>query len=304
MSPTPYTWPHRRLRAMGCEMAIWLDVDTATAEAILPTAAQMFHEAEARLSRFRPTSELMQLNQRAGEWVAVSAELWGVVQEALHWAAVTEGLFDPTQLNALVGLGYDRSFEQLPMQSMTVPPAPRASQWAAVEMNPDGRAIRLPATIQLDLGGIAKGYTAQQVADFLRPWGPALVNAGGDVTATAAPQGWAGWPVGLAKPLGLVAAEDVPGTVWLVEATLATSGTDYRRWQHNGRTVHHIIDPRTGTAAETDLLTVAVLGRTASEAEAWATAALVAGRTAAQQHLRAQGLAAVLWDVKGERIVL
>jgi FAD:protein FMN transferase len=198
MSTPTYTWPHRRLRAMGCEMAIWLDVDTATAEAILPTAAQMFHEAEARLSRFRPTSELMQLNQRAGEWVAVSAELWGVVQEALHWAAVTEGLFDPTQLNALVGLGYDRSFEQLPVQSMAVPPAPRASQWAAVEMNPDGRAIRLPATVQLDLGGIAKGYTAQQVADFLRPWGPALVNAGGDVTATAAPQGgragpW-GWP--------------------------------------------------------------------------------------------------------------
>jgi thiamine biosynthesis lipoprotein len=84
--------------------------------------------------------------------------------------------------------------------------------------------------------------------------------------------------------------------LWLAHATLATSGIDYRRWQHNGWVVHHLIDPRTGRPAVTDALAVSVLARDAAQAEGWATAALVAGRDEGLALLSRHGLAGVVVD--------
>ncbi|MEZ4519332.1 MAG: FAD:protein FMN transferase [Chloroflexota bacterium] len=87
--------------------------------------------------------------------------------------------------------------------------------------------------------------------------------------------------------------------LWLVNGTMATSGTDYRRWQRNGNLAHHVIDPRTSLPSETDLLTATVLARAAVRAETWATAALVAGSTTALEALTGMGLAAALVDQQG-----
>jgi FAD:protein FMN transferase len=84
--------------------------------------------------------------------------------------------------------------------------------------------------------------------------------------------------------------------LWLTHATLATSGIDYRRWQHNDRGVHHLIDPRTGCPAVTDALAVSVLAYDAVQAEGWATAALVAGRDAGVAFLARHGLAGAIID--------
>jgi thiamine biosynthesis lipoprotein len=94
------------------------------------------------------------------------------------------------------------------------------------------------------------------------------------------------------------AADDAPDLLhlWLAQATLATSGIDYRRWQHNGRTVHHLIDPRTGHPAATDAVAVSVLAPDAATAEGWATAALVAGRDEGLALLARQGLAGAVVD--------
>jgi thiamine biosynthesis lipoprotein len=91
--------------------------------------------------------------------------------------------------------------------------------------------------------------------------------------------------------------------LWLTQATLATSAIDYRRWQHNGRVVHHLIDPRTGYPAATDTLAVSVLAHDAAQAEGWATAALVAGRDAGLALLTRHGLAGAVVD-RQHRLVL
>ena len=151
----------------------------------------------------------------------------------------------------------------------------------------------------LDLGGIGKGLVAAAVANLLRPMGPVLVDAGGDVTAGGGAPGYPGWPVAIATPDGWGAPDEDLLWVWLAAATLATSGIDYRRWEQEGVARHHILDPRTGAPAVTDLVTVSVLDRSAARAEAWAKAALVLGTEAAYLTLASKGVAALLVEQDG-----
>ena len=303
----PDTWHSHTFRAMGCQMSVWLELkNEETAAALLTEAEQMFLRAELCLSRFDAQSELSQLNANPGIWVPVSEMLWTVAVQARQMARETNGLFDPTLLTALEAAGYKTSFADLPfwaeeMETDVETAVPPLGQWEAIQVHAEGRSLWLPKGIRLDLGGIAKGYVAQQVVNLLSDWGPCLVDASGDLTAGEAPTGWPGWPVAVAKPSANPLGErETQFPLWLVNGTMATSGIDYRRWQQNGRSAHHLIDPRTGQPAQTDLLTATVLAKTAVRAEAWATAALVAGKKLAHQLLAEKNLAAALISQHGE----
>ena len=310
------TWPSHQFYAMGSHMTAWLDLaDQQLAQRIVTQVEALFHAAEARFSRFRTTSELTQVNAQAGQWTSVSNVFWRLLTHALNLSRATDGLFDPTVLNAVIATGYDRDFAEVRQrstarneQSLTTPPILRGC-WQAVELDPIQHALRLPPDVKLDLGGIAKGETAQAAVTFLSQWGPCLVDAGGDLVAGDAPTGWPGWLVGIAKPtLFTQAAADDESVhdlahLWLKNSALATSGIDYRRWQQGGATVHHLIDPHTGTAAATDLLTVSVLAAEAGVAEAWAKAALILGAKAGLALLEAHHHPAALVDQQQQLII-
>lgn len=268
-----------RFNSMGSQMQVWLQHDhVSTAHQLLREVIRHFQLAETRFSRFLSYSELTEINRSTGEWVSVSTPMFDIMSQATLLAHQTDGLFDPTQLMALEDMGYGRSFNSgLMSQASSEPPYNRSSVYtfADIELDPLMQTIRCPTGLQLDLGGIGKGYTAETAVNLLKPHGPCLINAGGDVTAGDAPDGLPGWPVGIAKP-GKGAQPEV-GRIWLNNHTLATSGIDYRRWQQNGIPRHHIIDPRTAVSAQTDALTVSVVAKSACTAEAWATAALVVG---------------------------
>jgi len=294
---------YHQFRAMGSTFSIWLLLDDAPlAEDLLYQAQALIETAEARLTRFDATSELCLVNRAAGEWTALSRPMWQVVQQALHLARETGGLFDPTVLTAMLACGYDRTFEQIgsgaenrgtTMQRAT-------GQWQAVLCDAARHAILLPAGVGLDLGGIAKGFTAEQVVNFLSQWGSCLVDAGGDLTAGDAPGAYPGWPVAIAMPAAPADAEPPTAvSLWLSNGTLATSGVDYRWWQQGDRRLHHLIDPRTGLPAANKVITASVLSGDACRAEAWATAALVAGEQLGPARLNEQRLAGVLIEADG-----
>lgn len=291
----------QRFRAMGSEIVIWLEQeDAATAAQLLQQAQDIFNVAEARMTRFDEGSELSKLNRQPGRWVAVSRPLWQVLQEAWQLTIETEGLFDPTLLTAIEAVGYRQPFtEQWAWGAADQPNGIPTSkgQWQQVKRDVSSHSIFLPEGVRIDLGGIGKGFTAQRVVDFLSHWGACMVDAGGDIVAGDAPEGWPGWPVEIAKPWEIAEGEaDAVAEVWLNNGALATSGVDYRWWLQAGKRKHHLIDPRTGTSADTDLLTASVLTADGCRAEAWATALLVAGMQPAQQLLQSQGIAAVLID--------
>ena len=207
-----------------------------------------FERLEGLLSRFRPESELSRLN-RTG-LLEAGPDLLRVVGLALAARDRTHGLFDPSVHDAVVAAGYDRSFELL----TTPRPGPPARCDGAVTIA--GGTIRLASGVRLDLGGIGKGYAVDRSVRILGAFGPTLVNAGGDMACLGG-----SWPIGVETP-------GAPLTIALERGALATSGSDRRRWAGG----HHLIDPRTGSPADSPYLRVTVAAPSAVEAEVLAKA--------------------------------
>lgn len=292
----PPTWHAHDFRAMGTQMYFWLETENEEdAQHAFTEAENLFHHHEVILSRFLEDSELCFLNRNTGRWTSVSRSLWPVLLVALDMAAETNGYFDPTLLNSLEQAGYTQSFEHLPGElPWPYPPLypVMAANWRDILLDESDRSVFLPAGTRLDFGGIAKGFTAELAKMLLSQWGPCLVDAGGDISAGVAPAGFDGWPVAVSSPRNHPDQMDL-FVLPLVNAGLATSGIDYRHWQQNGIRQHHLIHPVTKQPAETDLLTATIWAETATRAEAWATATIIAG-TAGLPLLQEQALPAAL----------
>ena len=268
-------------RAMGCQMQALLDEDTPQAAATLAQVPGWFEGWEQTLSRFRAGSELSRLNDLRGQAVPVSPVLWEVVDLAFDADRESGGLVTPTQLAALEAAGYDRSFDALARESRVATeiewqplrPAPALPQ--AVVRDVQRRSLRLDEGVRLDLGGVAKGWAAGEAARRLSTLGPALVDAGGDIAVSGPRLGATPWSIGIANPFF---PDDELETLLIARGGgLATSGRDYRRWQRNGQWYHHILDPRTGRPAQTDVLTATVVAPSAARAEVAAKVALILG---------------------------
>jgi thiamine biosynthesis lipoprotein len=269
--------------AMGTEIALF--VDEPTDDDAFDTAESEFHRLEALLSRFRPDSELSQLN--AEGHIDAGPDLLQVVALALDARDRTAGRFDPTVHDALVAAGYDRSFELVVRDGVKAV----GSMPAGGGVRIDGARVSLDRGVRIDLGGIGKGYAAERAAELLATAGPCLVDAGGDI----ATRGGA-WPVGVETADGTLTLE-------LRDGALATSGRDRRRWRRAGEELHHVIDPRTGRPAESDVLRVTVVASDAVEAEVVATSLFLAGAERAAVEANEAGVPAVIVSDAGRTIL-
>ena len=258
-------------RAMGCHMTVVFDADRHTAA--VKNVPTWFEAWEQTFSRFRADSELNRINQRAGHWTRVSAAMWDVTHLALVAARWTDGLYSPTILNALEAAGYDRIFEAITASAEPITPHPDG-QWRSIQRQSLKRSIWLPSDARLDLGGIVKGWAADRAAKKLGAHGPALIDAGGDVAVSGPCADGSPWPIGVLNPF----QPDQPfETLKIERGGVATSGKDYRRWLRDGKWQHHLIDPRTGLPAQTDVLSATVIAPNAVEAEIAAKVIAICG---------------------------
>ncbi|MFQ5407461.1 MAG: FAD:protein FMN transferase [Anaerolineales bacterium] len=275
-------------RAMGCQMLVAMDAETPAAAERAAQAPAWFETWEDGLSRFRPESELNRLNRRAGQPTQVSPVLWQALQAALRAARDSDGLVTPTLLDALEAAGYDRSFEHL--IDRTLPPHNRVTPepdgaGRQIQMQSRTHMVTLPSGTRVELGGIAKGWAAEQAARRLGKMAPALVDAGGDIAVSGPRADGQAWPVGITDP------RDPDSTLSLLRIPsggVATSGRDYRRWQQNGASQHHILDPRTGRPAKTDVLSATVVAPDVCTAEMAAKVVLILGSQAGLAWLEAR----------------
>ena len=261
---------------------------------------------EQRLSRFRPDSELSQINLSAGECVKISSVMLDVLHSAIRASRISGGMVNPTILEALEAAGYDRSFDQMREDQME---KARNSlcEWAmdamaqpVLELNRHAQTVRMTAGTRLDLGGIAKGWAADRAAHHLRRLGPALVNAGGDIAVTAPMVDGEPWTIGVIDPFNPEKDTDI---VLVYQGGVATSGRDYRRWMKDKLWQHHIIDPRSGQPAQTDVLTATVIASSAQAAEIAAKVVLIAGSSQGLEWLdQRPGYAGLVVLEDGEKI--
>lgn len=202
----------------------------------------------------------------------------------------TGGCFDPTVHDAVVAAGYDRSFERLGEHGPVAVAAP-ARCGGRVSVDNRTGLIELEPGVRLDLGGIGKGYAADRACTRLAEAGPCLVNLGGDLAARGR-----AWPIGVETPDGTITLE-------LEDGAIATSGRDRRRWQAGESEAHHLIDPASGRPAESDLLRVTVVARTAVEAEVLAKALFLAGEREARAEASRLGVRSVLVTADGRTLL-
>ena len=267
-----------RFRAMNTNILLAAQEPGLSA---LQDAQSFIERSEARFSRFQPASELSQLNSSAGNWTDVSDDLLDLLRQSMDFWRATGGLFDPSILPDLKWVGYDRSMDEVLLngdQPAAVSHPGSRSALSEMELDPGRKRVRLPSDMELDLGGIAKGWIAEQTALHLGENSDACaVNAGGDMFFIGHPAGAHAWTVDVEDPRDpstMIAALSVEG------GAVTTSSIQKRTWTQGGQLRHHLIDPRSRAPARSGWLSVTVTAPSLTSADVFAKALLIGGMQA------------------------
>ncbi len=260
--------------------------DAAAASAMAKRALLTWHQ---RFSRFDPDSELSRLNANPAEIVAVSPLMRRVVQTALRAARDTGGLVDATLADEIELAGYASHFdgEGTNLRAALAVAPPRAcagphpdERWRQITVDPRAGTVRRPAGLRLDVGGIAKGVFADELAVLLEGFDAYVLDCAGDVRL--------GGRAGVVRPVHVAGAfgSERLLTFGLSGGAVATSGISRRSWtDREGRPAHHLLDPRTGEPVFTGVVQATALAPTAAQAEILAKAAILSGPQRAAEWL-------------------
>ncbi|HEX3975501.1 MAG TPA: FAD:protein FMN transferase [Solirubrobacteraceae bacterium] len=252
--------------------------DAAVAAAMARRALLAWHR---RFSRFTPDSELSRLNRDPAATVAVTPLMRRVIEAALTAARDTGGLVDVTLADEIELAGYDRHFDgegidlraALALAPPRAPAAPHPDErWRQITVDPRSGTVQRPPGLRLDVGGIAKGVFADELALLLEGFDAYVLDCAGDVRVG----GRAGLvrPVHIAGPFGT----DRLLTFALTSGAVATSGISRRSWiGGDGRPAHHLLDPCTGRPVFTGIVQASAVAPTAAQAEVLAKAAVLGG---------------------------
>ena len=220
------------------------------------------------MSHYKPDSPLSRLNREADKGpVAVDAELFAFIAESLRYSRESDGAFDITVGPLMKTWGFFRGEGRLPSDAELGDVQQRIG-YRHVVLDPAAKTIRFDRPgMELDLGGIAKGYAVDRVVALLRAHGvpAALVSAGGStVYGLGAPPGQRAWDVGVQDP---VDSRKTALTVPLKNRALSVSGGYEKSFEVDGVVYSHIMDPRTARPVQ-GVLSVAVVTRTGTEGDA------------------------------------
>jgi len=250
--------------------------------------AQVFEEIDqldGQMSNYKPESELSTINRDAAQReVTVSPELFNLIQYSMHASEASGGDFDITVGPLMKLWGFFRGQGRLPTQAEIAQVQKRIG-YQHVHLNAERRTIHFDASgMELDLGGIAKGYAVDRAADILRADGvtAALISSGSSsIYALGSPPGEHGWKITVRDPYH----EDKPANVFrLQNFALSTSGNYEKFFVINGRIYCHIMDPHTGWPVQNMLSTVAAVP-TGVETEALTKTFFVGGVEKSRQFL-------------------
>lgn len=277
-----------------------------------------FAGVEKVLSRFDPSSELSRINSGSGGIYEVSDILAEVVELALKANRLTNGIFDPAILGELEQAGYDRTLQEVlartetDMSILVKENVPKVRAGRTMQSNKVAKFISLNRQagilekqngIELDLGGIAKGWAVDQVfkqLSSLNKQAEVCVNAGGDLRL-GKPPGGKPWFIKVENP---IKGGNLLSLKLNCSRAVATSNVLKRRWKHAGQWQHHLIDPRTGFPCRSTAVAATVAAPTTVEAEIWAKTLCILGLEEGLELLRRRaGLGALVLLPDGKVII-
>lgn len=220
-------------------------------------------------------SDVAKLNRAGGKPVTVSEQTYSLIETSIRLSQRTEGLFDISIYPLVRAWGFTT-------EEYRVPEERERKQICAnidagkIQLLGDN-TICLPEQMQIDLGGIAKGYVSQKLVEYFRDAGAAaaVISLGGNVQTFGTKPDGTLFTVGITDPAD---GSSVYGTIEIGEKAVVTSGSYQRFFERDGKVYHHIMDKRTGAPAESDLRSVTVLSDNGECADALATALFIMGK--------------------------
>lgn len=233
---------------------------------------ELLQKIDAEMSRTNNSSELAKINSNAGiKPVQVSEETFSVIQKAYDYSKMTDGRFN-LAIGPLVSLwNIGNEGAHVPDQAEINELIP-LSQYDLIELNPDKREVYLKQKgMILDLGGIAKGYSADVIAKYLtdNDFHSAIIDLGGNVLALGQKPGGRKWTIGIQDP---DLTRGIPiGNLKVENQTIVTSGVYERFFEEDGKYYHHILDSETGYPVDNNLSSVTILTEKSVDADALST---------------------------------
>jgi thiamine biosynthesis lipoprotein len=264
--------------SMACVYAIEAyGPDAAALPKIVDEAFDEVDRIDRLMSNYRPESPLSRINREAADHaVAVDPELFDFLAESQRYSRESDGAFDVTVGPLMKVWGFFEGEGHLPSDAALLA-ARRLVGHAHVVLDPASKTVRFDAAgVELDLGGIAKGYAVDRVVRLLgrRGVAAALVSAGGStIYASGSPPGHAAWDVRIQDPRD---ARKTALTVQLKDRALSIAGSSERFFEADGVRYSHIMDPRSGRPVQ-GVLSVAVLAATGTAGDALDDALFVLG---------------------------
>ncbi|MBR4081653.1 MAG: FAD:protein FMN transferase [Clostridia bacterium] len=251
---------------------------------------------ERMLSKTIDGSDVSRMNAAGGETVTVDAETWNILARAKEISALTGQTFCVTIAPLTALWDFTGGTNRMPTEQQRLDNLPLVDDEALILG--EGNTVTLKPGMQIELGGIAKGYIADRLADKVRgKVVGAILNFGGNVYAVGCKPEGAAFRVGVRDPKG--SASDFVAIVDVTDKTVVTSGTYERFFVVDGVTYHHILDPKDGLPARSDLAGATIVGESSMDADALATACIVLGREKALAMLNENGFDGILIDTDG-----
>jgi thiamine biosynthesis lipoprotein len=237
-------WLYREEAIMGtrCAVELWA-TDHARGEAAMESVFADMRRIDVLMSTYKPDSEVSRVNARAATApVAISVELFNLLQTAQEYSRLSNGVFDITY--ASVGYLYDYRNHVHP-NGQAIAAALPSVDYRQLKFDPVAHTVAFGKPgMRIDLGGIAKGYSVDRGIDLLKAQGidRAMVNAGGD-TRVMGDRFGKPWMIGIRHP---DRKDEYVLRVPLEDAAFSTSGDYERFFEEGGVRYHHILDPKTG----------------------------------------------------------
>ncbi len=303
MSKTPIDTEHHAINGptMGTRWSALINsADLTDVEPIRAALAESVDLVDRQMSTWKTDSDLMQFNRApVGQWVSVPPELMNVLLSGLEIGRLSGGAFDIGMGDVVTAWGFGPSEPDVGAMRQALDEARRATH-EVLELDADAFRGRKSAAVTLDLSGIAKGYAVDRMMDTLANFGisDALVGVDGEMRAKGKRADGQAWTVAIERPD--YEARAPLSILELMDCAVATSG-DYRHWVEvgNGR-LSHTMDPVKGGPVTKAPASTTVLAQTCMDADAWATALMVAGMQTGQDLARKHGLSAIFVERDGD----
>lgn len=221
------------------------------------------------------TSEVSDINSSDGEFKSVSSETYKLISKAVQISEMTDGAFDITVYPLVKEWGFTTGEYKVP-DIKTVRSLLAIVGSDKIRFNEADTSIKLLSGMSIDLGGIAKGYIAMKLTEIMKTEGlsSGLVSLGGNIHALGTKPDGSPWHVAVQHPQK---SDGYLGVLSLNNEAAITSGGYQRYFEQDGEVYQHIIDPKTGSPAKTDILSATVITDDGAVGDALSTALYVMG---------------------------